>query len=96
MVLPPRLTRYRLLCHLNWMETSAKHLLCLSSGSASFGGKFEGKLCHNAARRLIQTLLLLPVFGGCTATILRGLTYPKILCVPEKEKKERKWRHRVA
>ena len=29
--------------------------------------------------------LLLPVTGGCTATILRGLTYPKILCVPEEE-----------
>ena len=33
-------------------------------------------------RRLLQTLLLFPVFGGCTATILRCLTYPKILCAP--------------
>ena len=39
-------------------------------------------------------LLLFHVFGGCTATILRGLTYPKILCTPAKE--ERKWRHHVA
>ena len=30
-------------------------------------------------------LLLFHVFGGCTATILRGLTYPKILCTPIKE-----------
>ena len=37
--------------------------------------------------------LLLPVFGGCTATTLFALTYPKIDCVPE-ERKERnnlKW-----
>ena len=27
---------------------------------------------------------LLPVFGGCTATILRGLTYPKTLYAAEK------------
>ena len=47
--------------------------------------------------RLLQMLLLLPVFGGCTAMILRGLIYPKILCAPEKEEiKERKRRHRVA
>ena len=30
-------------------------LLCLNSGSASFGGAFEGQLCHNAARRLSQS-----------------------------------------
>ena len=36
--------------------------------------------------------LLFPLFGGCTATILCGLPYPKILCAPEKgeRKKERK------
>ena len=33
--------------------------------------------------------LLFPLFGGCMATILHGLTYPKILCAPEKKKKER-------
>ena len=38
----------------------------------------EGHLCHNAVRRLLQMLLLFPLFGGCTATVLRGLTYPKI------------------
>ena len=30
-------------------------LLCLNSGSASFGGAFEGQLCHNAAWRLSQS-----------------------------------------
>ena len=39
--------------------------------------------------KLLQMLLLLPVSGGRTATILRGLTYPKILCVPEKEERKR-------
>ena len=46
------------------------------------------QLRHNAARRLSQfkgssrwapqMLLLIPLFGGCTATIIRGLTYSKI------------------
>ena len=27
-----------------------------------------------------QMPILFPVFGGCTVTILHGLTYPKILC----------------
>ena len=40
-------------------------------------------------RRLLQMLLLLPVSGGRTATILRGLTYPKILCAPEEEERKR-------
>ena len=42
-----------------------------------------GQLCHNAARRLSQFERLLqmrPSFGGCTSTVLRGLTYSKILC----------------
>ena len=39
--------------------------------------------------KLLQMLLLLPVSGGRTATILRGLTYPKILCAPEKEERKR-------
>ena len=30
-----------------------------------------------------------PVSGGCTATILRGLTYPKILCTAKKEERKR-------
>ena len=74
-------------------------LLCLNSGSASFGGAFESQLRHNAERRLSQfeeILPLVPVFGGCTATILRGLTYPRILCAPETDERKRKWRHRVA
>ena len=39
---------------------------------------------------LLQMLLLLPVSAGRTATILRSLTYPKILCTPEKEERRRK------
>lgn len=83
-----------------WMKTSGSnlsqctrvavytYLLCLISGSASLGGAFEGQLCQNAVRRLAQSKcgLVLPVFGGCTA-ILRGLTYRKILCAPEKGQK---------
>ena len=39
-----------------------------------------------------QMLLLFPLFEGCTATIIHGLTYAKILCEPQKRrKKERKW-----
>ena len=40
--------------------------------------------------RLLQTLLLFPVSGGCTATILGSLTYPKILWVPEKEDRKKR------
>ena len=64
------------------------HWLCPNSGSASFRGAFEGQLRHNAARRLFKSEgsskcgLLFPLFGGCTATVLRCLTYPKILCAP--------------
>ena len=35
-------------------------------------------------------LLLFPLFGGCTATVLRGLTYSKILCTPKKMKESEK------
>ena len=31
--------------------------------------------------------LLFPLLGGCTATILHGLTYPKILCALKKKEK---------
>ena len=65
--------------------------------AASFRGAFEGQLRHNQ-RRLSQSkgsskcspqmLLRFPVFAGCKATILHGLTYPKILC--PRRKKERK------
>ena len=54
---------------------------------------------HSAARRLSQfegsskcstrRLLLFPLFGGCTATVLHGLTYAKILCAPKKEERKR-------
>ena len=36
-----------------------------------------------------QMLLLFPLFGGCTAAILCGRTYSKILCTPEKEERMR-------
>ena len=51
---------------------------------------FEGQLHHHAAGRLFQFEgpskcgLLFPLFGGCTATNLRRLTYPKILCMLKK------------
>ena len=35
-----------------------------------------------------QMLLLFPVFGGCMATILHHLTYPKMLCVPKIEERK--------
>ena len=68
---------------------------CLNSASASFRGHIWRPI--TSARRvkavpiwrLLQMLLLLPVSGGCTATIHRGLTYPKILCAPEKEERKR-------
>ena len=47
------------------------HLLCLSS--------VQHHMKSVPVWRLLQRLLLLPVSGGCTATILRGLTYPKSL-----------------
>ena len=60
----------------------------------------EGQLRHNAARRLSQFKgtskctpqcgLLFPVFRGCTATILHGLPYPRILCTPEKQERKNK------
>ena len=40
-------------------------------------------------QRLLQMQPSFPVFGGCTATILGGLTYPKILCAPKKEERKR-------
>ena len=81
--------------------------LCLNSGSPSFGGAFEGQLRHNVAWGLSQSegssrcVLLFYVVGGCTATILRGLTYPKMLCTPEKEERKREngdiaWRRSCA
>ena len=72
----------------SWDEEQLQ-LLCLNSESESFRGAFEGQLRHNAVRRLFQMLLLSPLFGGCTATIPRGLTYPKILCTPKKEERKR-------
>ncbi|KAK0149513.1 hypothetical protein N1851_009769 [Merluccius polli] len=39
----------------------------------------NSKAPSNAA---FKCVLLFPLFGGCTATILRSLPYPKILCAP--------------
>ena len=74
------------------------HCCCVSIQSLHPSeAAFEGQLRHYAAWRLsqfegsIKCSPLFPLFGGCTATILHGLTYSKILCAPEKEerKKER-------
>ena len=62
-----------------------KQLLCLSSGSGSFLpiiSQFKG-----SSKCSPQMFLLFPLFGGRTTTILRGLTYPKILCASKKERK---------
>ena len=72
------------------------HCCCVSvQGLHPLEAAFEGQLHHNATQRLSriegsskcspQMLLLFPLFGGCTATILRGLTYPNILCASKKE-----------
>ena len=55
----------------------------------------EGQLCDKTVRKLspfkgyYKCGLPFPLFGGCTVTILRGLTYPKILCAPKKEERQR-------
>ena len=36
-----------------------------------------------------KCVFLFSLFGGCTATILHGLTYPKILRAPDKEERNR-------
>ena len=70
-------------------------MLSLKSGSASFRRASEGQLRHNVARRLSQSddssrcSFLSPVFGGRTSTVLRGLTYPKILSRPKKAERKR-------
>ena len=85
--------------HCCWLAHSS-HLLCLNSGSASFGA-FEGQLHHLATRRLsqsellLQMLLLFPLFGRCIATFLRGLTQDS-LRARKRRMKERKWRHHAA
>ena len=57
--------------------------------SASFWGVFEGQLRHAKDVPVWRLLLLFCLFGGCTATILHGFTYPKILCAPIKEERKR-------
>ena len=71
-----------------------KHTMRLSSGLRPSEEHLKAnyvttphEVCHNL--KLLQMLLLLPVSAGCTATILRGLTYPKILCTFEKEERKR-------
>ena len=72
-------------CNQSTQVRKDRPLLCLSSGLHPS----EEHLKAVPVWRLLQMLLLLHLLGGCTATILRGLTYPKVLCMPEK-KKERK------
>ena len=60
-----------------------RRLLCLNSGAASFPRP------HLKAN-YVPTPSLFPLFGGCTTTILCGLTYPKILWVPKKKKEREK------
>ena len=80
-------------------ETKETHMLCLNSGSASFGGRIWRQITPQRRTKAVPIRrsppnaahkcgLLFPPFGRCTATILRGLTYPKILCMPKKKKKE--------
>ena len=76
-------------------------MLCLNSGSVSFGGEFEGQLRHNAAPRQSQSegssrcsfisLFLedAPLPSFVASHIPRFFVHPK-------KKKERKWRHCVA
>ena len=45
------------------------------------------KGCRNPPNAALN--LLFPLFGGWTATFLCGLTYPKIICAPEKEEGKR-------
>ena len=69
---------------------------CVSiQGLRSSEAAFEGQLRHSAAQRLSQfkgsskCSLVFPVFAGLTATILRGLTYPKIICAPKGERQRK-------
>ena len=68
------------------------HFLCLNSGKSWSIWRPITTQRHVKAVpiwRLLQMLLLSPVFGGCTATILHDLTYPQILCMPEKVERKR-------
>ena len=44
---------------------------------------------HPSEEHFKANYVTTPLSGGCTATIRRGLTYPKILCTPEKEERMR-------
>ena len=65
---------------------------CLHPSEEHFNGNYATmplKGCHNlkappnAARKCGLH------FGGCTATILRGIPYPKVLCAPKKEERKK-------
>ena len=86
---------------LRWIQITCVQgggdLLCLNSGSASFGGAFEGQLRHNATRRLSQ-------FEGssdCSSFFSLFLEDPPLLffpashilgffCAPQKKKEREK------
>ena len=78
-----------------------QHNCCVSiQGLHPLEATFVGRIVSNLKappNAAHKCGLLFPLFGGYTATILCGLTYPKILCMPKKEeKKERNWQHRLA
>lgn len=71
-----------------------KNSCCVSNPGLHPEAAFEGQLCQNTARRLPQSkgsLQMRPSVPSfeCTAAILSGLTYPKILCAHEKEERHR-------
>ena len=65
---------------------AAASLFTLAYVTTPHKGSPKLKVPPNAAHKCG---LLFPLFGGCMATILHGLTYPKILCAPEKEERKR-------
>ena len=66
-------------------QKTLKDTCCVSvQALQSIGGTFEGQ-----SQQCGPQMLLFPLFGGCTAAIRRGLTYPKVLCAPKEEERER-------
>ena len=92
---PPPLhqsTDYTQVCSGRERGGAMRNMLRLNSRSAPFRGAFEGhlrpilKAPPDAAHKCS---FFSQFFGGRTATILRGLTYPKIVCAPKKEERKR-------
>ena len=66
-------------CILQWPHLKASYITTLHEGC------LNSKAPPNAPHKCG---LLFPLFGGCTASILHVLTYPKILCVSKKEREK--------